>query len=406
MAFPFKNFRRKVKDKVFGKTTDTSSGVQQAEMADARMGIMYFLGNTQAVGVPNMDLGIFSSFVANPTALKDMKKLSLGIVNSFSAGRAVAGAVSGAVDSMKSYLKPVTDMIKGFFDALLKKIIQVFGGDLDGVEAISEYFVWASAELTQVLSNAIPAWGYVQSAADMYEGVKKGVTGAWRIVEQIWSGYGVKLLGGHPSIIANALARHSLAMLAYGFKDMAVAGTKIGLQAAGDAMAGVGALFSAISGILQRIANLVGRYIQRLRVASILERAREEWKLKGSDQGLIADHQRFSEWFQSAVITTPIISALVLNSGFAAHPYRFLKLIGSSGQVASQASFDKGVAHIEKLKSIGSRYIKEYSDAYRMTFTSEDQLVDARLKEMLNGKGVIVMEPEIQWVKNPLYQGA
>ena len=373
-------------------------------MADARLGTIYFLGNTQALGVPKMEVGAFGSFVGNTTILDDMKTASLALVEATGPGRAAMAAAGRVADSLKSALKPITDMIKSFFQSLLQKIMNVMGGDLDGVEAVSEYTVWAVAELTQVLSNAIPAWGYVQSAADLYEGVKRGVTGAYRFIDQMWSGYGVELLGGHPSVISNALARHSLAMCAGGFKDMAVAGAKIGLQAAGDAFAGVGALFSAITGLLQRIANMVARAVQRLKVKSILDRAKQEWLIRDSDSGLVASHDDFSKWFQNSVITTPIIAALTLSSGFAAHPYRFLQLIDTTGDVSSQSDFDKGVAYIDKLKSISSLYIGEYVDAYRMTFVSDDKLVSARLNAMINGQETIESEP--QWVDNPLYAGA
>ena len=62
----------------------------------------------------------------------------------------------------------------------------------------------------------------------------------------------------------------------------------VGLQAAGDAFAGVGALFSAITGLLQRIANMVARAVQRLKVKSILDRAKQEWLIRDSDSGLVA----------------------------------------------------------------------------------------------------------------------
>lgn len=400
---PFRGLKRKAKDKAFGNTQDTAQGVQQQEMADARLGTIYFLGNAQAQGVAKVEVGAFGSFVGNTTILEDMKTASLALVESSGPGRAAVAAAGRVADSLSAMIRPITDMIRNFFQSLLQKIMNVMGGNLDGVEAVGEYAVWAAAELTGVLSSAIPGWGYVQSAADLYEGVKRGVTGASRFIEQMWSGYGVDLLGGHPSVISNALARHSLAMVAGGFKDMAVAGTKIGLEAAGDAFAGVGSLFSAVTGVLQRIANMVSRAVQRMKVSSILAKAKEQWAIRDSEMSLVSNHQDFSEWFQSSVITTPVIAALTLSSGFAAHPYRFLQLIDSSGGITTQAEFDKGVQYIDKLKSISSRYIGEYVDAYRMTFVSDDKLVSARLNAIINGQETIQVEP--QWVANPLYAG-
>jgi hypothetical protein len=46
------------------------------------------------------------------------------------------------------------------------------------------------------------------------------------------------------------------------------------------------------------------------------------------------------------------------------------------------------VKHIDKLKSLGGKYVQSYVDDYRTTFTSADQLVKARLHEITTGKGI------------------
>lgn len=388
MAF-FRRVGRSAKDKAFGSTQDTALGVQKKEMADARLGVLYFLGNTRAVPKPKLELGLVGSFVADTTALSDLKDASLWIVNHTGPGKKVVEGVTKAKDWVADKLKPITDLIKNFFNHLKIKIVETFGEAWDGIEAIAEYIVWATAELSQVLTNLIPGWGYVQSAADMYKGAKQAVVGVIRFVDQLYSGWGVKLMGGHPSVIANALARHSLVMIGSGLKDVAIAGVKIGLQAGGDALAGVGAVFSAVAGALQRIVALIDRFIQRFRVQAVLKRAHNEWLIHKSDTCIASNHKQFSEWFQNAVITTPIIAALTLGSGFAGHPYRFLQLIHTGDQVVTQAQFDAGVKHIEKLKSLASKYVSSYVDDYRTDFVSDDELVKARLLEIVHGKGLV-----------------
>ena len=385
----FRRFHRSAKDTVFGNTQDTALGVQKLEMADARLGALYFLGNTKAVPMPKFDLGLIGSFVADTTALGDLKDASLWLVKQSGPGRKVVQSAKKAKDWVADKLKPITDVIKSFFQYLRRKIVETFGDTWDGIEAIAEYIVWATAELSQVLTSAIPGWGYVQSAADMYKGAKQAVVGTIRFVDQLYSGWGVKLLGGHPSIIANALARHSLVMIGSGLKDVAVAGVKIGLQAGGDALAGVGAVFSAVAGILQRIVALIDRFIQRFRVKAVLKRAHDEWAIHGSGTCIANNHKDFSEWFQNAVVTTPIIAALTLGSGFVGHPYRFLQLLQTGDQVVTQAQFNAGVKHIEKLKGLASKYVSSYIDDYRTDFVSDDALVKARLLEIVHGKGIL-----------------
>jgi hypothetical protein len=397
-----KQFYRGAKDTVFGRTVDTAMAAQRTEMADARRGALYFLGNTNAVAVPAMDLGAVSSYMFNTTILSDLKAGSLYIIKQTGPGRAVIDKASELGQSLAAAMQPVSDMIKRFFAYIQKKLGEMFGIARDGMEAIFEYLVWASHEITQVLVKLIPGWGYVQAAADIYAGARQAVDGAIRFIDQTCHGLGVSLLGGHPSLIANALARHSLAMVGGGLKDIAVGSTKIALTAAGDAMAGVGALFSAISGALQRIFNLIDRAVQRIRLNSILSKAREEWKIADSGQGLAASHKDFSEWFQNAVITTPVIAVLVLGSGFAAHPYRFLQLIKTDSSIVTQAEFSKGVKYIDRLKGVAGRYIRDYTDAYSTRFVSDDELIAARLNELINGQRTIEAGPK--WVDNPLYE--
>ena len=394
-------FKRSAKDKLFGSTKDDALGVQKLEMADARRGVIYFLGNTQSVVVPKFDGGVFSSFIADPTCLSDLKNGSVFILEKTGPGKKIVQGVTKAKDAITGALAPIYETIKGFFSHLYNKIVERFGNDADGIEAIGEYIVWAAAELSQAMTSLIPGWGYVQSAADMYKGARQAVIAAKEFVTQLYSGYGVKLLGGHPAIIANALARHSLAQFGGGLKDVAVGAGKIALQAGGDALAGVGALFSALTGALQRIANLVDRYIQRFQVQKVLRRARQEWAIRDSDASLVASHKQFSEWFQSAVILTPVVAAMVLGSGFAAHPYRFLALLKVGDEVVTGSQFSAGVKHIETLKGIAGRYVSNYIDNYRVKFVSDDKLIQARLNELQTGMQV----EHIDWHTNPLYTG-
>lgn len=404
----------KLKDKLFGSTANTAVGVQDKELADARLGIIYFLGNSRPERLPmKVDFGLISGFVGDTSALKDG---SLWLINQTSRGRAAVAAVERGVTRVKDWaadkLSRVTDLIKSFFAWLQGKLGEAYGYALDGAEWLSEYFGFALSTLTKTLADAIPGWGYVTDASAIISSVKQAVDGTRRWWQQYKSGKGVELLSGHPQIMAKALARHSAALVGSGIKDFAVNSTKLGLRAAGDAFAGVGTLVGVIIDVLQRIANLIDCFVQRHLLEKIFRRAKAEWQIRGSGESLVAGHEEFAKWFRGACVYTPVIAALCMSSGFAANPLRFIQLCDADGSATagavkrelSQRSYNSGVRHIETLKKLSAKYVSEYVEAYRTTFVSDDKVIQARLSEVIDGQRVIEAEPV--WQTNPLYQGA
>ncbi|PMK00878.1 hypothetical protein [Vibrio sp. 10N.261.55.A7] len=391
--------KRRIKDTLFGKTTNTALDVQLLEMADARMGAMYMLANTDINKVSSFSNGhLFDNFVIGAEPLSDLKSVSMGLLNKTDAmaklqqskaGKSVTKAVTVVGEATSAVIAKVKQIISEFFRMLVSKVKMVYGDALYGAEWFAEFGAWLTAEFAGNFSSFIPGWGYVQSASDIYSGVKQAAFKSRDLVTQLYAGRGVELLGGHPSIIANALARHSASGLMGGLKNAAVGVTKIGLEAAGDAFAGAGVLVSVISGLFERIVKLVDYMVQRSLVGKVLKKAKTEWVNRDSLSSLVKDHKRFSEWFQSAVITTPIIAALVMGSGFVAHPYKFLQLLSPNLAAISQGEFSKGVTYIEKLKSLSTGYVQEYIEGYSVAFTSDDGVVNARLKELSEGKGIL-----------------
>ena len=229
------------------------------------------------------------------------------------------------------------------------------------------------------LADIIPGWGYVESAIDLYDGVKQSVVSALKWLGQVYSGWGVKLLDGGPVVMASAIARHNATSLAGGLKDIAITSTKIGLQAAGDAAGGVGSIFGMITGLLQRIANMVGYCVQRFLLNRTLSQARYHWDNKAE---LVTDQERFLEWFKRSCAVTPVIAGLTLQSGLTANPLRFLALITPTDEVISQDAYNKGVEHISKLKDLSKSYVNEYADNYKLKFSGTDNYTQARIDDI------------------------
>ena len=336
---PVKISRRKIKDKLFGRTKNTAHGVQLAELADARLGAMYFLGNTKIEKVPAFSLDLIGTFVLNTQLASDLKTGCTFLLKKWEPTKWAMEAVSAKIDVVKEKLQHI---LADFFQYLTSKAKTVLGEALYGAEWLADFGTWAVSTFAGNLANLIPGLGYVQSAAELYSGARNAVVKSKDLIQQMWSGYGVELLGGQPSIIANALARHSAKGISGGIKDILVESGKIGATFAGDMAGGAGMIVSVLTDLLGKVASLVDYAIQRFKVNRVLSRAKKEWGNHLSSVSMVHNHRKFSEWFQDAVVCTPIIAALTLGSGFVGHPYRFLQLIQPDLSAVGQSEFDQG----------------------------------------------------------------
>lgn len=345
--------------------------LQEAELADARKGTVFFLGKLEANRQPSFDLGLSSNFVGSTSIVTDLKQGSETLLNSFDMGKKV-------VAGFNKYTQPVTELLQSFFSKVSEHISATYGESSIVLEWVGEFISWAISSFAGSLADLIPGWGYVENALDLYDGIKTAVTKTIKWLGQIYSGWGVKLLNGGPSYIAEAIAQNSARGLASGLKDIAIASVKTGLQAAGDAAGGAGSIVGAVAGVLQRIANLINYFVQRFLINRTFSQAKAAWT---NDGLILTDQKQFNYWFRRATVTTPIIAALTLQSGYVGHPMRFLSLINKRGGVIGQDDYEKGVKHIEKLKILSGQFIKEYANSYKLDFSAPDsETVDNTLK--------------------------
>ena len=346
--------------------------IQDVELADARKGCLYYLGKIDVVRKPSFDIGLIGNFVGGTSILSDLQGACSGLIKQSDTGRKV-------LDGVSRFVEPIKKQLAEFFDKLAEHFGRMYGETAGALEWVGEFGAWAVSTLVGSLADIIPGWGYVEAASDLYDGVKQGVTSAIKWLGQVFSGWGVKLLDGSPTIMASAIARHNATALAGGLKDTALAITKISLQAAGDAASGVGSIIGMITGILQRIANMLGYCIQRFLLARTINQAKFHWNNKAE---LTTDKDKFREWFQRSCVLTPVVAGLCMQSGFMANPLRFLALLTPQDEVISQEAYDKGVAHIEKIKSLSRDYCREYADGYKLEFSSVDNIVSSRLEKI------------------------
>ena len=349
-----------------------TAALQAAEQADARNGCLYFLSKIDIARRPSCDIGLISNFVSGTSILGDLQNASTGLIKQTDVGRK-------AIDGIGRFVDPIKKQLAEFFDRLAEHFGKMYGEASAALEWVGEFGAWAVSTLVGSLADIIPGWGYVEAASDLYDGVKQSVVSAIKWLGQVYSGWGVKLLDGSPTIMASSIARHNATALAGGLKDTALAVTKISLQAAGDAAAGVGSIIGMITGILQRIANMLGYCIQRFLLARTLSQAKYHWDNKAE---LTQNMSQFTEWFKRSCALTPVVAGLCMQSGFMANPVRFLSLVTPSDEVISQDAYDKGILHIDKLKNLSRDYVREYADSYKLDFSSSDGVVGARLNQI------------------------
>ncbi len=416
---PFHIYKRKIQDAMFGNTQSTASGAQLAELANARLGIVYALAHTDMNRVRSFSASPFNTLIVNTTAakdfiagqkatysmgidaagqlidkspLKDMKDSAMTYLRESEALATVKGAANTVIDGVSALKARLKQLVSDFFYMMLEAVKKRYGVNLQMMEILTDFVIWGANTFATGLSAAIPGWGYVKTAAGMYVDAKKAFLKSKMLIEQCYSGYGVELLGGHPSVIANALARHSVAGIASAAKGLAISSTSLGLSIAADVSGGggsAGMIFSIVTSIFNKIFNLVESLVQKFKVTAVLDDAKQMWRNRTNSSSKLKDHKRFSEWFQSSVIATPVIASLAMSSGFAAHPYRFLQLLDPTDSDALKGDFAKGSKHIETLKQQAGKHIREFTGGYSVTFTSSEALVDARLKEALTGKAML-----------------
>lgn len=347
-----------------------AKNIQIKELEDSRKGTIFFLKGLEFDTIPSFNLGLTGKFIVNTEPLSDLMAGCEFIVSKTPLASSVVFEKTNAViNTVKGY-------IAKFFEAILDKAKAMFGEALIGVEWLGEFAAWGIQNLTGTLANLIPCWGYVRSAADMYSAIKSAVTSTINLISQCWSGYGVSLLKGTPSIIADSLAVHSAAGALGGVKDLALKSLEVGLEAGGDIAGGAGSLISLITDILERIFQLVMLCIQKYRLNKTVKEAQDVW----NDNVDSLSNNDFMKWFTYTSVVTPIIPSLVMNSGYVANPIRFLSLFG----VIQQSEFDKGVKHIEKLRGLSKDYINDYAASYKLKFSNKDAVSNALLSKCYN----------------------
>lgn len=331
---------------------------------------------------------VLHSAIGNTQFLSDLGSFADWTVNHGPLGCTSFGQIlSRAGHWMLETAQKIDRLISDFLIKVIHQLADIFGRFNKTIASILlKISTGALSRIVGKVMGAIPGWNHLKTAAGLYDHARKAVSNAYSLFSQLWQGYDVNLLGGHPDIIASALARHSLTACATNVFNLTHESAKITISAT-DSLSGIGGtLFNALDSALMAVVKLIESKVQKHFLQKSLTVAKRHWDIRGTNRSMMYSHQAFSAWLRSAVIPCPILAALILNSGFVAHPYRFLRLLSEDGQVVSQSAYLKGVKYIEELKKISQKYITSYTQQYGFNFVGTDAITKSRMNELIKGK--------------------
>jgi len=394
----------------------TGWNVQEIETLYARVNVVNYLSSLEVQKKAVFASDAMANFLVDTTPLDDatalLKKGCTMVLEHTKVGHKISQVAEGVRTAITSSrpavaLKNVADKaakavdeLKRKIEALLEKFVSKMMSffkkaysDIAWVTSfVTEVTGWLVASLKADITNAIPAWAYVQSASDLYKGLKTTVQGVTDYVSLKLSGRGVDLKSGHPEIIARDLRSHMTAKALLGAKDAGVSVGKIALTATGDTI-GIGSILSYAATALQKVFKLIDFIIQRVNLHRVLKKAKKEQANLLNCSSIALDGNRFNDWFCDSLALSPVLGALLMHSGAIAHPYSFLSLLDRLGRVRTdaQVQYTKGAEHIENMKKVSGKYIREYSGEYNVTFASDVAWQNELLKQQQELEGAHVI---------------
>lgn len=380
----YKEVKRDTKDLFFGNTRNNAFGVQDKLLSEARTSVVFALANTEIEQALSFDSGLVGNYVGNLTPLHDLKSGCMALLKKTTGGAKAIEKVGKVGEKISKFIDKIKAKLASFFQGVMDKLRKQYPYFVTATWA-AEVGVWLASEFADNITTAVSGLSYVQNAADVYEGVKTATFKAKDFMNQMYRGIGVELLNGHPACISKALARHSLAGVAGGVAKASIASGKIAAETS-TLGSGVGMLVSVISGLLERVITLVDKVVQSNQIKNILSEAKDVWNNQpAGDHSILHNQKAFATWFQSSVIYTPVVAAIVMGSGLVSHPYYFLKLLDKNDIILTQHKFDRGVHYISELQKQSGAYIREYSDAYGVEISSPDGFLDSQYKSLRDG---------------------
>lgn len=399
----------------FGKKTKNTkesdlSDFMQAEMAHARLGVLYIFSKTY----PNklldgMKIGMSGTTSLVGGTLGGTGKLleSDGLKNS---GTGVKGGGTLVLEIVKQTLpkgapKSSKDGSKASSEAWYVKLwnwLKNFFGSIPGMVAAKYQSLkvdptsWGSylkSAISGIISAIMDAAVPLSGVFDVASGVTKAARAGFNRAATWWDMRVVPLMEGHTKTIIDAVNKSMMMSLGEGLWTAVKGGMQIGLDVTA---AGAGTLAKAIATGIEMVVKLVIRICEWMMFDKFREHSEKFWNARNS-YPVHTNGKAFNEWFRIAALDVPAIGAIALNCGYCGGPMQYLSMYTASGKPISQKDFDRGTAMLARLKRFSADYLDASGAA---TFSSSDPVVKAALKAAVNYGNT----PEIYGTKRSIKQ--
>jgi len=353
-----------------------STVARAVELDNARLGVIFFLGNLR------VDLSPESSL----TDLKNQatKFLKTKIGDKVGPELALVGKGVEAIDS-------TVDKIAAAIKTWLCERFKI--SEMDAELAVQHLRHNLPSLISGIKSEAgkevsdFTTGGLSTIATGLYSAITRTI----EYFDLKHKGEGVVLESGHPDLIAAALKRGVARSALVGLAEAAAAAAKAALAGL---TSGVGLIINKIAGVIEMILRFAVRFCEARTLARLFASAKEHWLKKDGSSAIHKQASEFADWFKGAIDRSPIVGSLVMNCGIAGDAMRFLQVCTADGVIVTQGQFNKGVTYLNALKSTASSFILEYQK--QMRISSADPMVSS-LHKHAGQIGLVQKEASSSW---------
>ncbi|NID13858.1 hypothetical protein [Luteibacter yeojuensis] len=225
-----------------------------------------------------------------------------------------------------------------------------------GFKFICRYLAKRALQQFPVLSDAVGLIG----------GLVKATSAGLDRYSAYANGRGVVILPGVPTSTVDGIKRAMDLNLASGTYD--VLKSAGGLALTGLSAGTVSTVVNVAFSVVEALVLLSWRAHDYFYLATFREEARAHWAARNGNTPFHARPTAFNDWYRPMALRVPVVPCLTLLSGVCGDKMRLLRMFDKEGEVITQARFDAGVKHLDRLKGWGTKYLSDVG--YR--FGSED----------------------------------
>lgn len=380
---------------------DTLSDFMQAEMAKARLGVLYIFSKAEVDGkFASLFLGSVADMTGNSFnsagAMTELKSVST-TATVISAAKVpleqgVKKLESNANKGTKSKIQEQqstddknSDKIKGSLSSMVEGKIMTFIKGLwaklcafvgDKATDMANWGKVVKMVVKSVVSAVVEAAVPLSGIFDVVKGTTMALTAGFQRVMSWIETSNTAMIKGHPTVIVGAIQKAMNRSIGEGLYTAIKGGVQIG----GDiATVGGGALVKAIAAAIETVAQVVQRIFEMTTFRTFSNEAKMHWEGRETS-GFTRDPEAFARWFKKYAMAVPAIGALAMNCGYCGSPAQYLALFKDDKSLLSQKDFNAGIAMLNRHKKFGADYLNDIG----LAFKSHDPIVNCALKAAKN----------------------